>query len=616
MKKGLFKGFSFVLLLFVLLFSHVFFVFAAIPSGMTPYDYLFFMASSACGVSAPGQYIYQLESVFEGYLELTNNTSILNQLKSYKDLSWGDTAENVDNFISVYYDWLSQANINSDVIDLPTSPSSPVVEKKGRQIQFIPFENDLPTNLSDTSVYVISTGFLSNYGTYMGVDYYLVDVGENEIFVVLGSSPFSSDGKISFCFYQSDSSSSSGHKRLDSKGRASQYNLETGDLVKKDAHTTFGGFIFSCDVRTLLNCPFKIFRNTADLEEYLKGGKENTLFKNSFSLINDGTLTFDSDIQNRFLSSNQTLELPSSLDEATTNYTNILNSQTLDERFEQLKETGLNVSYSASYTVEHYKQDINGETFTKEEIENFTSTVGAMANFTFKDYIGFTFAKGLTEPDSLIVSSDGLTIKLYYLRDLISYTVEHYQQDIADESGKQGWTLVDQDLLSGLFETEAAFTPKNYSGFTFAEQLTEPDNYILPADDRTLTVKLYYTRNPVQYIVEHYTQDLIRQDEGSGWTLMDREVLTGVAGIPADYSKKNYPGLLYNPSLTKPTDQRISADGSTVIKCYYTQNLFGEFKEPLDTVTKTVFSAAVLVLPLSFIVLFLIRLFKQILSKA
>lgn len=269
------------------------------------------------------------------------------------------------------------------------------------------------------------------------------------------------------------------------------------------------------------------------------------------------------------------------------------------------------------YTVEHYQQNKDGTGWIKEEAENLSGLFGSEASFTAKNYPGFTFVEGLTEPDNLIISADNeLTIKLYYLRDLISYTVEHYQQDVADESGKQDWTLVDQDLLSGLFETEAVFTPKNYSGFTFAEQLTEPDNYILPADDRTLTIKLYYTRNPVQYIIEHYTQNLIKQNESSGWTLADREVLSGVAGMLADCPKKSYAGLRYNSSLTEPADRRIRSDGSLVIRMYYVQNLFGDFKEPFETVTKKMIVLSAAVLPFTFIVLFLIRLFKQILSKA
>lgn len=144
---------------------------------------------------------------------------------------------------------------------------------------------------------------------------------------------------------------------------------------------------------------------------------------------------------------------------------------------------------------------------------------------------------------------------MYYLRDLISYTVEHYKQRY-NASGAESWILSDTDLLSGLFDTEATFAEKTYPNFSFDPTLISTGS--IPATDRTLVVKLYYKQNPVSYTVEHYKQSAIKGVDGSvNWILSDTETLTGFPGVEAPVNKKNYAGLFFDASLTEPASRII-----------------------------------------------------------
>lgn len=258
-------------------------------------------------------------------------------------------------------------------------------------------------------------------------------------------------------------------------------------------------------------------------------------------------------------------------------------------------------------------QDKDGQGWTKKKVESLTGLFGADAFFAPTNYTGFTFSESLTEPDSRIIpAADNLVIKLYYLRNLVSYSVEHYKQQY-EPSGSFSWILSDTDLLSGLFDAEPTFTEKSYTGFTFDSALTDSGN--IPASDGDLTIKLYYKRNPVEYIVEHYTENAIKDINGSSsWKLMDRESLMGFPGCLAACPQKQYSGFFFDSSLTEPESRIISEDNRLTVRLYYTQDLFGFLKNPVDTAGGKIIAIAVSLFIIPFIGFFLIRLFRRILS--
>lgn len=66
------------------------------------------------------------------------------------------------------------------------------------------------------------------------------------------------------------------------------------------------------------------------------------------------------------------------------------------------------------------------------------------------------------------------------------------------------------------------------------------------------------------YKVEHYSLD----PTGGGYTLMDVEELSGIAGEDAAFSDRSYDGLAFEEDRTEGAG-RLTSDGSTVIKLYY-----------------------------------------------
>lgn len=828
MRKKLAKIFLSFCLLFTLSFSFISPAFASVPSDMSPYDYIFFMTSFSCGVPLEGGTLRQVESLFDGYLELTNNTTMLNQVKAYKSLSWGNTAANVDKFASALYNWFSKASefkTGTNVFNLPSKTlTSPSFGEDG--VQFSKF-SDVNTPTDTNYTYVFSDAWSSG-NLYVRRNLYAPKGGE--IIIVMGGGY--TNGKRVFKFYQLDSSSSSGYKEIELKSIAISYIKSTGAINGKDTNFTSTLTQKASDIRFFINAPFKIFYSDSDAQKYAKNKESTYIPSGTFRIVYGWTVSgYSSDAQKNFSSVGSSLKLPSSQSVAITNGNNLLKNQTLSERVTNLKSVGLDVSYTVSYTVEYYKrsatyqgstklyslaesenligvigakanisskvydgfsyektspsdliitengqkfsvyydwnsynykvehykqnvdgtytkadtdnlsgfyscacsyseksytgfsynfrkttstdtiipsnnnsvvklyydrnnyiykvehykqnvdgtytkadtdnlsgifgstasfsqktytgftyqsskttpadktissdnnlviklyydrdshsytvehylQDKDGQGWIKKKVESLTGLFGADASFTATNYVGFTFAESLTEPENRIIpAADNLVIKLYYLRNLVSYSVEHYKQQY-EPSGSFTWIFVDTDLLSGLFETESIFTPKEFSGFSFDSSLTESKN--IPASDEDLIVKLYYKRNPVEYTIEHYTQSAIKNVDGSSsWKLMEREVLTGFPGCLAACPKKNYSGFFHDSSLTMPKNPIIPEDNSLTVKLYYTQDLFGFLKDPVDTSGGKIIAIAVSLFIVPFIGFFLIRLFRRILS--
>jgi uncharacterized repeat protein (TIGR02543 family) len=87
----------------------------------------------------------------------------------------------------------------------------------------------------------------------------------------------------------------------------------------------------------------------------------------------------------------------------------------------------------------------------------------------------------------------------------------------------------------------------------------------MPAEDIVLYAKWTQATN-TKYTVEHYQQNLINDL----YTLADTDSLTGTTDANVSPARKTYPGF------TAPTAQSITikADGSEVLKYYYTRNSY------------------------------------------
>lgn len=288
------------------------------------------------------------------------------------------------------------------------------------------------------------------------------------------------------------------------------------------------------------------------------------------------------------------------------------NNLNMSNATEKLSACGLDINFPDDYMVEHYQQNLDGNGWTKTDVENLTGVVGETATYTAKSYPGFTQDSSLTIPDDLRLSGDGsLIIKLYYNRNLINYVVNHYQQDVDGKS----WTKVDADARSGLYGSTASYAAKSYPGFTYDASLTTDDT-VLTQD---LVINLYYNRNPISYTVEHY-QGLTSLNNDTDWTLTDTDSLSGLYGTTALYTPKNYKGYTYNNHLTSSDNLTLSADGGLVIKLYYTKPLeVDQLEQSMAGVGNIISPAsivAIMIAVISFLGLLLLKLFRRTMRQA
>lgn len=91
----------------------------------------------------------------------------------------------------------------------------------------------------------------------------------------------------------------------------------------------------------------------------------------------------------------------------------------------------------ATYTVEHYKENLEGSSYTLEETENLTYNIEELVTLVPKTYPGFSYNESLGVKSGEVPTDGSLTLKAYY--DRKSYTVEFVTNggsDIAKHSYK------------------------------------------------------------------------------------------------------------------------------------------------------------------------------------
>ena len=106
------------------------------------------------------------------------------------------------------------------------------------------------------------------------------------------------------------------------------------------------------------------------------------------------------------------------------------------------------------------------------------------------------------------------------------------------------------------------------TGYTFAGWYngeTKFEAKVMPSENLILIAKWTPSTNTA-YKVEHYWQNLA----DDGYTLHETETKTGTTGAETAAAAKSYPGFTAG-TVTQPP---IAADGSTVVKIYYTRNSY------------------------------------------
>ena len=221
-----------------------------------------------------------------------------------------------------------------------------------------------------------------------------------------------------------------------------------------------------------------------------------------------------------------------------------------------------NVTYTARWagarvnvTVNHCIENLDGSGYTVAEAETRSEQTNASLNGSIyqKDIVGFTYKDA---DKNVIVQADGSTVvNVYYSRN--SYTVKFtYGAMSGDECV---YTVKYGDVLPEAPELGVV-------GYTLAGWDAEIPA-TMPAENLVYNAKWTANTN-TEFTVEHYYQNA----NDNGYTMIESEIKHGTtdALINGEGYKKNIANAVFERAESKS----VNADGSTVIKVYYTRSTY------------------------------------------
>ena len=202
-----------------------------------------------------------------------------------------------------------------------------------------------------------------------------------------------------------------------------------------------------------------------------------------------------------------------------------------------------------TYQVRHYQQSIgNSEQYDLAETETVTAKIGEHLTLAVKAYEGFTAPK----PVSYDVVDDGEITYVDY-----KYTRDRHQVTIHYNNGNDSET---KELAYGEKWEEKPYR----AGYAFAGWYTDAKctkEYKANMPDQDLTLYAKWEANIVNYVVEHYQQNV----QGDGYTLKESSHARAAVDSEVTPEVMKYKGF-EEPKTEKVT---ISGDGQTTVKYYY-----------------------------------------------
>ena len=211
------------------------------------------------------------------------------------------------------------------------------------------------------------------------------------------------------------------------------------------------------------------------------------------------------------------------------------------------------VTYSvtdASYTVQHWVEQIDGSFIMKDEETISNAQTGTTVTAVAKSY------EGCTAPDpmpSAMVAAEGTVIAVYYTRN--TYTVSF------DANGGS--------YVSSIFDVKhgakvAAPAEPTRAGYTFAGWLNGETafDFINTPVTGNLTLTAKWGPKLVNYTVVYWQENA----DDDGYSYVETATKQGYAGSEATFDEKDYAHFV----VSENSDYKlISGDGSTILNVYY-----------------------------------------------
>ena len=210
------------------------------------------------------------------------------------------------------------------------------------------------------------------------------------------------------------------------------------------------------------------------------------------------------------------------------------------------------------------------ESFTSGSTDGYTDNLVSYS-LPARIMVGDTLTQMKTGAEYRAVSTETWTLPSYTMEAnciTTGNTVTINQLMRGKWSGKVTLTFEGCNPITA-FPGEAITLPTpTKTGYTFAGWYNGDTQFTattMPKQSLTLTAKWTANTNTA-YTVEHYWQNLA----DDGYTLHEPENKTGTTGSMTAAAAKSYPGFTAGTVTQRP----IAADGSTVVKIYYTRNSY------------------------------------------
>ncbi len=228
---------------------------------------------------------------------------------------------------------------------------------------------------------------------------------------------------------------------------------------------------------------------------------------------------------------------------------------------------------NTNYTVEIYKMNLDGTTYTKTT-ENKTGTTDTTATAIYADIEGFTADKSHkdTVASGNIAGDGSLVLKIYYTRNQYELTLTA-GTGISAVTGAGTYYFEQEVSINATVKTGYAWntwtvtTGKTPSSFTAT---TQKQTIVMGAGSVTLTASA--TAQSVAYKVEHYLMDTTGAYPTVA-TYTDNKTGTTDSTVTAKYN--TYVGFSSATTATgTKTSGTVAGDGSLVLKLYYSRNQY------------------------------------------
>lgn len=210
----------------------------------------------------------------------------------------------------------------------------------------------------------------------------------------------------------------------------------------------------------------------------------------------------------------------------------------------------------------------------------FEASDKATVKIGITNQVSGTTVNNFTNPITYVVNAEDGTSQNYIVT--VSYDAAYkitFDKNATDVTGTMEQIILGKNTSIELPKNTFTRTGYIYLGWSTDKTATEAtytdeSSFAIGESDVTLYA-VWQAGSGIAYKVEHYLQNIACSDYEK--VADDTQNLQGVTGTNATYNAKIYVGFTYDSSKTEingttQTNGTINADGSTVIKLYYTRN--------------------------------------------